>query len=81
MSYECRTLQVVRLAPGVPLSGNLIIGEVVHVWIRDGLINEKMHIDLDGLDAIGRLSGAAYCRTTDRFDLVRGREALAVSKP
>ncbi|MFT4977172.1 MAG: flavin reductase (DIM6/NTAB) family NADH-FMN oxidoreductase RutF [Myxococcota bacterium] len=81
VSYECRTLQVVRLAPGVPLSGNLIIGEIVHVWIRDGLVDEAMHVDLDGLDAIGRLSGAAYCRTTDRFDLVRGRAALDLPEP
>jgi flavin reductase (DIM6/NTAB) family NADH-FMN oxidoreductase RutF len=81
VSYECRTLQVVRLAPGTPLSGNLVIGEVVHVWVRDGLINESMHIDLDGLDAIGKVSGSGYCRTTDRFDLVRGRAALDAAPP
>ena len=76
VSYECRTLQVVRLAPGVPLSGSLVIGEVVHVWIRDDLVNDQLHINLDRLNPIGRLSGSAYCRTRDRFELVRGRAAL-----
>lgn len=81
VSYECRTLQVVRLAEGVPLSGNIIIGEVVNVWVRDGLVNDAMHVDLDGLDALGKLSGSGYCRTTDRFDLVRGRTALDAPDP
>ena len=81
VSYECRTLQVVRLAPGTPLSGNIVIGEVVHVWVRDGLANEAMHIDLEELDPLGKLSGSGYCRPTDRFDLVRGRAALAMPDP
>jgi flavin reductase (DIM6/NTAB) family NADH-FMN oxidoreductase RutF len=81
VSYECRTLQVVRLAPGVPLSGNLVIGEIVHVWVRDEIIDEALEIDLEGLDALGRLGGASYCRVTDRFDLVRGRPALSVPDP
>ena len=79
VSYECRTLKVVRLDPGAPLSGNLVIGEVVHVWVRDGLINESMHIDLEKLDAIGKISGPGYSRTSDRFDLVRGRAALSAA--
>lgn len=81
VSYECRTLQVVRLAPGMPLSGNIVIGEVVHVWVRDGLVDDAMHVDLEGLDAIGKLSGSGYCRPTDRFDLVRGRAALSLPDP
>jgi len=76
VSYECRTLQVVRLSPGEPMSGSLVIGEIVHVWVRDALVGERYHIDLDKLDAIGRLSGGEYCRTGDRFSLPRGRAAL-----
>jgi flavin reductase (DIM6/NTAB) family NADH-FMN oxidoreductase RutF len=81
VSYECRTLQVVRLAPGVPLSGNLVIGEVVHIWMNDDVVDDRFHVDLDRLDPIGRLSAAAYCRTTQRFDLPRGEAALTAALP
>jgi flavin reductase (DIM6/NTAB) family NADH-FMN oxidoreductase RutF len=76
VSYECRTLQVIRTNPGVPAGGNIVIGEVVHVWVRDGLINERHHIDPAGLDAIGRMGGLEYCRTRDRFSLPMGVRAL-----
>jgi flavin reductase (DIM6/NTAB) family NADH-FMN oxidoreductase RutF len=76
ISYECRTLQVIRTNPGVPAGGNIVLGEVVHVWVRDGLINERHHIDPAGLDAIGRMGGLEYCRTRDRFSLPMGVRAL-----
>jgi flavin reductase (DIM6/NTAB) family NADH-FMN oxidoreductase RutF len=74
--FECRTLQVVRTNPGVPASGNIVIGEVVHVYLRDDLVNERMHIDPEKLAAVGRMGGASYCTTHERFELPRGRAAL-----
>lgn len=76
VSYECRTVQVVRTNPGAPAGGNIVIGEVVRVHIADAIINERFHIDPDGLDAIGRMGGTTYCRTRDRFDLPFGRGAI-----
>lgn len=76
LAYECRTVRVVRTNPGVAASGNVVIGEVVHVWVRDELINERLHIDPGALDAIGRMGGLSYCRTNERFELPRGRAAL-----
>lgn len=80
VSFECKTLQVVRLAPGVPGGANLVIGEVVHVHTAEGLVNERYHVDPELLDAVGRMGGAAYCTTRDRFDLPRGRAALDAIK-
>jgi len=76
VSYECRTVQVVRTNPGAPAGGNIVIGEVVRVHIADGIINERLHIDPVHLDAIGRMGGTTYCRTRDRFDLPFGRGAM-----
>jgi flavin reductase (DIM6/NTAB) family NADH-FMN oxidoreductase RutF len=76
VSFECRTLQVIRTNPGQAAGGNVVIGEVVHVWVRDDLINERYHIDQGKLDAIGRMGGLEYTRTRDRFQLPQGREAL-----
>ena len=76
VAFECETVQVIRTNVGGPAGGNIVIGRVVHVFIRDDLINERFHIDPAKLDAIGRMGGTTYCRTRDRFNLPFGREAL-----
>lgn len=83
--FECRTAQVVRTNPGVPAAGNIVIGEVVHVFVRDepGLLNERFHTDPAKLRAIGRMGGIGYVRTADpaqRFELPMGRKALEKPK-
>ncbi|MFZ4430679.1 MAG: flavin reductase family protein [Phycisphaerales bacterium] len=73
VSFECVTRQVIRTNPGVPSGGNIVIGEVVHVHVDDAAINERLHLNPDVLDLVGRLGGLSYCRTRDRFDLRMGR--------
>ncbi len=73
VSFECATRQVIRTNPGVPSGGNIVIGEVVHVHVDDAAINERLHLNPDVLDLVGRLGGLSYCRTRDRFDLRMGR--------
>jgi len=76
LSYECVTQRVIRLNPGAPAGGNIIIGEVVWVHARDGLVNERRHVDPAMLDAIGRMGGMSYSTTRDRFEMPMGRKAL-----
>ena len=73
VSFECVTRQVIRTNPGAPSGGNIVIGEVMHVHVDDGAINERLHLNPDVLDLVGRLGGLSYCRTRDRFDLRMGR--------
>lgn len=77
IAFECRTLHVVRTNPGKPAGGNVVIGEVVHIVADDEVIDDRHRIDPDRLAAIGRMGGASYCRTRDRFDLPRGKEAMS----
>jgi len=77
--FECRTLRVIRLAEGLPGGANLVLGEVLHIEVDDTLVNERFEIDADRLAAIGRMGGLEYCRTLDRFEMPRGRSALAES--
>jgi hypothetical protein len=49
---------------------------VVHVFVRDDLINERFHIDPAALDAIGRMGGLGYTRTRDLFEMPMGRDAM-----
>ncbi len=79
--FECRTVQVIRTNPGAAAAGNVVLGEVVHVFVRDegGLMNERFHTDPAKLRAIGRMGGTGYVRTGDaanRFDMPMGRDSL-----
>ncbi|TVQ63228.1 MAG: flavin reductase family protein [Phycisphaerales bacterium] len=75
-SFECRTVRIVRTNPGEAGGGNIVLGEVVRVHARDGLLNDRLHTDAGGLASVGRMGGASYCLTRDRFDLPRGKAAL-----
>lgn len=75
-AFECVTRHVVRTNPGVPSSGNLVLGEVVRVHAAEGLVNERRHTDAQKLAAFGRMGGPSYCTTRDRFDLPWGKAAL-----
>lgn len=76
LSFECKTIQVVRTNPGAPSGGNIVIGQVVHIYVRDDVINDRNHIDPAKLKAIARMGGLGYSTTRQRFEMPMGREAL-----
>ncbi|MEE8137804.1 MAG: flavin reductase family protein [Thermoanaerobaculia bacterium] len=76
VAFECKTLQVIRTNPGAPGGGNVVLGRVVHIHLRDDLVDESMHVDPERLQAIGRMGGAGYCTTRDRFEMPFGLPAL-----
>ena len=69
IQFECRLFQVVHTGDR-PLSGSIVLGEVVSAHVDDRLI-DNFRIDPDLLRPIGRMGGPTYTRTTDRFDLER----------
>lgn len=77
LSFECRTTQVIRTNAGKPAGGNIVIGQVLHVHAREGLVNDRFHVDPDKLLAIGRMGGSSYCFTRERFEMPMGKSALA----
>lgn len=76
VAYECRVHEIVRLNPGAPSGGNIVIGRVVNVFVDDELIDERQRIDPEKLAAVGRMAGLTYCTTSERFDLPWGKAAL-----
>lgn len=81
IAYECTTEQVIRTNPGAPGGGNIVIGRVVHVHVDDAVLDPNGRIDPDRLRAIGRMAGADYSTTRDRFEMPRGRTALDLDDP
>ena len=68
--FECRLLQTIELG-----KWTLILGEVVAFHYEKGLLDERLRVDMDRLQAVGRLTGNQYCRTTDRFGLNRNDDS------
>ena len=66
---ECKLYLLVEVG-GVDGSGNLVLGEVVRFHVDDEYF-DNYKIDPDQLRPIGRMGGATYTRTSDRFDLQR----------
>ncbi|MDT8895600.1 flavin reductase family protein [Halomonas sp. I1] len=71
IAFGCRLHEVIRFGDR-PLAGNLVLAEVVAVHADPGVWNGR-HVDIEALRPIGRLAGADYSRTTDRFALERPR--------
>lgn len=69
VNMECKVMQIIDVSTR-PLGGSLVIGEVVRFHI-DREIFENFRIDPDKLHAIGRMGGAGYTRTRDRFEMIR----------
>lgn len=76
VSFECRTLHVLRTSPGAPSGGNVVIGHVLRVHARDDVLNDRLHASADALDLCGRMGGQTYCTTRERFDLPPGIDSL-----
>jgi flavin reductase (DIM6/NTAB) family NADH-FMN oxidoreductase RutF len=76
--FECRLHHAIPLGHtklGTP-SSTLVIAEIVHVWVAEGLLerDERGHLQPiapDALQAVGRLGGIAYGKTTEHFELAR----------
>jgi flavin reductase (DIM6/NTAB) family NADH-FMN oxidoreductase RutF len=68
VSFECRLYSTLPL----PFDRSLVTGEILHLHVADHAIDDKLHVDPDALDLIGRMHGAGwYTRTRDRFEIPR----------
>src|SRR5882724_4520103 len=66
---ECKLYQVIHISD-LPLSGSLVLGEVLRFHVDDRYFDD-FKLDPDLLRPIGRMGGAIYTRTTDRFEMIR----------
>ncbi len=67
--FECVLHGSLDIGAG-PGAGTLVLGEIRHLHVADQVYRQG-HIDLDALQAIGKLAGDGYARVHDDFDLAR----------
>ena len=68
VQYECELFQHVPIADGEEITADLIIGRIVEIHVDDAVLDERGRVDPRLLDAVGRMGGAAYCRTGELFE-------------
>ena len=76
ISFECRTRQVIRLAPGAPAGANIVIGDVVHVHVAGEVLDARGKIDSGALRAVGRMGSMSYALTRELLEIPFGARAL-----
>ncbi|MFN0316629.1 MAG: flavin reductase family protein [Burkholderiales bacterium] len=65
-SFECRLFRRIDVGP----ARDLILGEVLHIHTRDGLVDPRnKRVSETAYRPVGRLYGVRYCTTRQRFDL------------
>lgn len=70
MSMECKLHQLIPVSAEF-MGGTMVLGQVVRFHVLDSMVNQIGEIDADQLNAIGRMGGPVYCRTKDRFEMIR----------
>ncbi len=70
VAFECRVAQILPYPAESP-SCELIFAEVLLAHVEDRVLDERGRIDPARLDLVGRLGGAAYSYTRERFDMQR----------
>ena len=66
-AFECRLHTSLQLGTG-PGGANLIIGEILAIYLALSSLDEAGLIDPEQIFTIGRMGGARYTRTRDRIE-------------
>ena len=70
VAFECRVAQILPYPAESP-NCQLIFAEVLLAHIDDSVLDERGRVDSARLDLVGRLGGATYSYTRERFDMQR----------
>jgi flavin reductase (DIM6/NTAB) family NADH-FMN oxidoreductase RutF len=70
INIECTLMHHLPLSPGAG-GANIVVGRIVALHLDDAVLDNEGWADPGLLDLIGRLGGSSYCRTTERFEILR----------
>jgi flavin reductase (DIM6/NTAB) family NADH-FMN oxidoreductase RutF len=65
-ALECRRHMTLELGK----SRQIILGEIVYAHYQNGIVDERLHVDPAGIDAIARLGGDTCATIRDRFEML-----------
>lgn len=70
VAMEGKVLQIIPIGQQA-MSANLVIGEIVGIYLDESILNSQGKVDPRLLQTIGRLGGDWFCKSTDLFELKR----------
>lgn len=65
-AFECRRHVTLELGK----SRQIIMGEILFAHYGEGIVDERLHVDPAGIDAIARLGGDTCSTIRDRFEML-----------
>lgn len=65
-AFECRRHVTLELGK----SRQIVMGEILFAHYQDGIVDDRLHVDPEGIDAIARLGGDTCSTIRDRFDML-----------
>ncbi len=65
-AFECRRHITLELGK----SRQIIMGEILFAHYQDGIVDDRLHVDPAGIDAIARLGGDTCATIRDRFEML-----------
>jgi len=65
-AFECRRHVTLELGK----SRQIIMGEILFAHYADGIVDDRLHVDPAGIDAIARLGGDTCSTIRDRFEML-----------
>jgi flavin reductase (DIM6/NTAB) family NADH-FMN oxidoreductase RutF len=70
VSLECTLLDSLKVGEGVG-GATLVVGKIELVHVRNGIANERNHVDIKELRPVSRLAGAEYGYVRETFSMNR----------
>ncbi len=62
IQFECRVEKIVEFGDA---PNSLVVGRVLLMHARSGLVNKACHVDAAASNALGRIGGRNYCRVSE----------------
>jgi flavin reductase (DIM6/NTAB) family NADH-FMN oxidoreductase RutF len=80
VAFECKVSEIVSVGDGERGSAWVVLGEVVHMRVRDDVLEKNYRVNLEALKPIGRLSGPRYAAVRETFELWREESQISGGK-
>jgi flavin reductase (DIM6/NTAB) family NADH-FMN oxidoreductase RutF len=73
-AFECKLIQIVDLGAKDTPTNSLVLGHVLRIHVDDAALDGTRPRS-DALHLVGRMGGSEWCRTSDKFMLLRPSSA------
>lgn len=67
--WECKLEQIVPVGEKEEVSNHIVLGRIVRMHVKDGVVDERMHVDFNQLRPVARIGGRGYVKAGETVTL------------